>query len=113
MAHHRGVHEIRGGLIASPAKGGSGQGKLMTRLARLDHQRALLESQLAVWTEKQKVTKRRLSLIDEEIDQIGRQVRGLIKPRDGARPRRQVVPGAVQQPIGSPSAQGGEISLEY
>ena len=44
---------------------------LPAMLARLDHQRGLLERQLAVWTEKQQVTKLRLSVLEKKSRRSG------------------------------------------
>lgn len=115
MAHYRGVHEARRGRFASAADGKAQPGKLTARLARLDHQRTLLQSQLAVWTEKQKTTTHRLKLLDDEIEAIGRQLRSLIGPRRATGGKRRVAkPGT---PARADSATGGgranEISLEY
>ena len=113
MTHLRGLHEVRRGSAVSAASGKSQQGKLSARLARLDHQRTLLESQLAVWVEKQRVTRHRLDLLGPEVPQIGRQIRGLIKPRrqDRRRPAGRSDPG--RRPDGGGSTGGGEISFEY
>ena len=70
MAHVRGLHETGG--IANYARGIQGQpAKLTAKLARLDHQRGLLERQLAVWTEKQQVTRHRLGLLEKQMAEIG------------------------------------------
>lgn len=112
MAHRRGVQETRRGVIASTAGGRNQPSKLMTRLARLNHQRTLLASQLAVWTEKQKATQHRLDLLDGEIKQISGQVRSLFEPRRTTRQRR--TSATPSQPEGAAAdGRGGEISLEY
>ena len=75
MTHVRGLHDTRGlqtlritGSKADPAK-------LTAKLARLDHQRTLLDRQLAVWTEKQQVTKQRLGVLEKQMAQVGRLIR--------------------------------------
>ena len=78
MKHARGLHEIRGLRSLSAAGSAGERGKLSARLTCLDHQRALLERQLAVWDEKQRVTKYRLSLLEQEITEIGRATREFV-----------------------------------
>ena len=112
MAHIRGLHETRGlrtlGLSGSTAE----RGKLTAQLSRLDHQRTLLARQLAVWSEKQRVTAHRLGLLDDEIEQLGRLIREFGEPygnpnqRQGTRPRR-----SRSQPDGG--ARHTDVSLEY
>lgn len=76
MEHVKGMHEARGlpiGNLMHLNKGNDG--KLTSKLARLDHQRGLLERQLAVWTQKQKVTGNRLALLLKEIAEVEKRVR--------------------------------------
>ena len=112
MAHLRGLHDTRRLPAVSAANGKANGGKLTARLARLDHQQALLERQLAVWTEKQQVTKERLDLLDQEITQISRQISSLVRPRDA---RRLPAFNAAPQPedSGAAGTRPGGISLEY
>ncbi|MCZ7596143.1 MAG: hypothetical protein M5U16_15585 [Hyphomicrobium sp.] len=76
MAHVKGLHEARGlpvGNLAPPKD--QHNGKLTAKLARLDHHRGLLERQLAVWTEKQRLTRSRLILLEKEIAELERLIR--------------------------------------
>jgi len=115
MAHVKGLHETRGLQTLRVAGSNAERGKLTAKLARLDHQRALLERQLAVWTEKQQVTKHRLGLLDEEITQIGQLIRefeGPYRSLDQRKRTRAIEPG--QQPdSGAAVARRSDMSLEY
>lgn len=115
MSHIRGLHETGG--LRSLRTVGSGQqrGKLTATLSRLDHQRALLERQLAVWTEKQQVTTHRLALLDKEIEQIGNLIGEFGGPYDAAKQRKR--PRAAKSRRspgdGAAAARRSDISLEY
>jgi len=114
MAHVRGIHETGGiqGLHVVRAK--AQPGTLTTKLARLDHQRGLLERQLAVWTEKQQVTREHLTLVERQIVEVGRLVRASIAPR---RPARKLAAAAAVPGQGddgaAASAQKKQMNLEY
>ena len=114
MAHVRGVHET-GGLRALRVVGAKAtRGKLTAKLARLDHQRALLERQLAVWTEKQQVTRHRLGLLDKEIAQISRVVRNFVRPRSLLNGRKRAHAAEPEaQANGAGAVRGNDLSLEY
>lgn len=115
MAHVKGLHETRGLATLRVAGSGAERGKLTAKLARLDHQRALLERQLAVWTEKQQVTKHRLDLLDEEITQIGQLLREFEGPYHTVdRRKRTRASESEQQPeSGAAGMRRGSMSLEY
>ena len=115
MAHVRGLHET-GGLGAVRILRSKAQpNKLTNKLARLDHQRGLLERQLAVWTEKQQVTRHRLSLVEKQMAEIGRSVRQLVAPRRKANgrqwPRAVATGGEVDGTAGAPLPK--DVNLEY
>ena len=115
MAHVRGLHET-GGLGAFRVVGSKAQpGKLTNKLARLDHQRGLLERQLAVWTEKQQVTRHRLSLVEKQMAEIGRSVRQLVTPHRKANGRKRLrAVAAGDQADGAAAARPHkEMNLEY
>ena len=115
MAHVRGLHET-GGLGAFRVVRSKAQpAKLTTKLARLDHQRGLLERQLAVWTEKQQVTRHRLSLVEKQMAEIGQAVRQLVTPRRKAIGRKRMrAIAAVDQADGAAAAPPHkEMNLEY
>lgn len=115
MSHIKGLHETGG--LRSLRTVGSGQqrGKLTATLSRLDHQRALLVRQLAVWTEKQQVTAHRLALLDKEIEQIGSLIGDFGGPYDAAKKRKRVRAAKSRQPSddGTAVAQRRDVSLEY
>lgn len=115
MTHVRGIHEVRGlqmqritGLKADP-------GKLTAKLARLDHQRTLLSRQLAVWSEKQQVTKIRLALLDKQMAHVGRLIRELVvRPRKGKQ-GKHVLALATEPHTGNGASTEShrDMSLEY
>jgi hypothetical protein len=115
MTHVRGLQETRGmnGLRVVPRK--AEPGKITTKLARLDHQRGLLERQLAVWTEKQQVTKHRLSLVEKQLTEAGRLVRQLGAVRRTGKGRKQMhTIAAAKGPDGAAvSPPHKEMNLEY
>ena len=114
MAHVRGLHETGGLRTLRVAGSASGRSKLTAKLSRLDHQRALLERQLAVWTEKQQVTKHRLGLLDKEIREIGRLIREFGGPfRTVNQRNRTRAIGSAQRPARGAAAPGSDVSLEY
>lgn len=114
MAHVRGLHET-GGLGAFRVVRCKAQPtKLTTKLARLDHQRGLLERQLAVWTEKLQVTKHRLRLVEKQMAEIGQAVRQLVTPRHKAKGRKWLrAVAAVDQADGAAAAPHKAMNLEY
>ena len=114
MTHARGLHEIRG-LRSLRALGSAAErGKLTAKLSRLDHQHGLLERQLAVWDEKQRVTKHRITLLDEEITELGRMIREFggayrnVDQRKRTRPVKSPAP-----PRGYPAARRSVVNLDY
>jgi hypothetical protein len=115
MAHVRGLHETCGLRTLHVVRPDARPGQHATKLARLDHQRALLERQLAVWTEKQQVTKHRLSLLEKQMAEIGRLVRQFGGPRravNGRKRMRAIAPG--EQPDGDAVAvRRPEMNIEY
>ena len=115
MAHVRGLHET-GGLGALRVVRSKAQpAKLTSRLARLDHQRGLLERQLAVWTEKLQVTRHRLSLVEKQMTEIGRSVRQLVTPRRNANGRKctRTIAAADQADSAAAAPPHKEMNLEY
>jgi hypothetical protein len=64
-SHLRGVNDIRTRLTQPGS--GSSKAKQANLLARLEHQKALLERQLEVWRKQQFVTERRLTLVRTQI----------------------------------------------
>ena len=113
--HVSGLHEIHGLQSLRVARPKTDRGKLTAKLARLDHQRALLERQLRVWTAKQQATKYRLDLLDTEINQIERLIRELEGPYrtiDRRKPT-QVTRLGRQPDTGAASVRDSDVSLEY
>lgn len=115
MAHIRGIHETRAVQSVRAESPTAQRGKLMAKLARMDHQRGLLERQLAVWTGKQQVTKERLTLLQNQMDQISRLLRTLEKPSRAASRRRRGRATAAGQASATGAAAGrrNDMSLEY
>lgn len=115
MSHIRGLHETGGLRSLRTAGSASQRGKLTATLSRLDHQRALLERQLAVWTEKQKVTAHRLALLDKEIEQIGHLIGEFGGPCDAAKQGKRPRAGKSRQlpGDGAVAARRSDVSLEY
>ena len=117
VTHVKGVHEIRRGRAASAGAGKSEQGKLTSRLSRLDHQRALLQNQLTVWTQKQQVTRHRLKLLDGEIAAVTRELRSLLKIKSGRaavrRPSMTADATPAQPDSSAARGSGDAINLEY
>ncbi len=115
MSHIRGLHETTGLRSLATTGSASQRGKLTATLSRLDHQRALLERQLAVWTEKQQVTTHRLALLDKEIEQIGHLIGDFGGPRDAAGQRKSARASKSRQlpGDGAVAARRSDVSLEY
>lgn len=115
MAHVKGFHEASGLQVLRVVRSKEEPGKLTTKLARLDHQRGLLERQLAVWTEKQQVTRQRLNVVQKQMEDVGRLVRALGVSRRAPHGRKRtlaVTPGR-QQDSGGAAAPAREMDLEY
>lgn len=114
MAHVRGLHEARGlQTLRMTAK--ADPAKLTAKLARLDHQRTLLDRQLAVWTEKQQVTRQRLGILDKQMAQVGRLIRGLVSPvRDAKQRHRKGVHAPVRtMENAAAGVRRDDMSVEY
>lgn len=113
MAHAKGLHEARGLPIGNLVQPKGQRIKLMAKLARLEHQRGLLERQFAVWTGKQQVTKNRLNLLDKEMADIERLIR---TSRAADRGRRKPVVATKsdrQQKYDRLSGAQRDFSVEY
>lgn len=118
MPHVKGLHETGGAQALRIVRSKEEPGKLTTKLARLDHQRSLLERQLAVWTEKQQVTRQRLNLVQKQMEDVGRLVRALSLPKRASKGRkatRAAASGVRPAGNGAPSAKAApnEMDLEY
>jgi hypothetical protein len=115
MAHIRGLHEAGGLRTLRIAGAAADHSKLTATLSRLDHQRALIARQLAVWTKKQQVTQLRLGVLDKEIKQIGRLIREIGAPyhdvnqRDGTSP----IESEQQPDSGVAAVRRGGVSIDY
>lgn len=115
MAHVRGLHDTGGFRKLRIVGSGDERNKLTAELSRLDHQRALVERQLAVWTKKQQVTKYRLELLDKEITKLGRLFGEFVRARHAGKQRKRTPatkPG--QQPdSNAATVPRHDVSLEY
>lgn len=78
----RGIRDIP--TNGSVMRSGSNGPQNAHRLARMQHQKSLLEKQLAVWTVKKATTERRLRQLEEEIDEV---LASFGRNADGAKPR--------------------------
>jgi hypothetical protein len=115
MTHIRGLHEAGRLRTLRIAGTTADRSKLAATLSRLEHQRALLARQLAVWTKKQQGTQLRLGVLDKEIMRVERLIRKIGAPyravnrRDGALPIK-----SEQRPDGGVAAvQRGDVSIDY
>ncbi len=113
MPHIRGVHETGGIEALHVVRAKAQPGTLTTKLARLDHQRGLLERQLAVWTEKQQVTRERLTLVERQMAEVGRLVRACTVPHRARRRRAAVAAAGGQGDGAAASPQKKPMNLEY
>jgi hypothetical protein len=64
-AHLRGVNDITA-LMSMPARDATAA-QSANSLARLEHQKSLLEKQLLVWTKQKAITEHRLRLVQAQI----------------------------------------------
>lgn len=113
MAHAKGLHEARGLPIGNLVQPKGQRIKLMAKLARLEHQRGLLERQFAIWMEKQKVTKNRLDLLDKEMADIERLIRESRVADRGRRKRVAATKSDRQQKYDGLTARQRDFSVEY
>jgi hypothetical protein len=112
MVHVRGIHETGGIEALHVVRAKTQPGTLTTKLARLDHQRGLLERQLAVWTQKQQVTRERLTLVEKQMVEVGRLVRVFAALHRPVRKRAAAAPGQGKVATAA-SPQKTQMNLEY
>jgi hypothetical protein len=114
MAHVRGVHETSGAQALHVVRPAKNSGALRIKLARLDHQRGLLQRQLAVWTEKQQVTKERLALVEKQIAGIDRLIRDIAGTPRRSKGRKRAS-ATMHPPSGDAAAASRQelADLEY
>jgi hypothetical protein len=114
MAHAKGLHEARVLPIGNLMQPKDQRIKLTAKLARLEHQRGLLERQFTVWMEKQKVTKNRLNLLDKEMADIERLIReSRVADRGRRRKRVAATKSDRQQKYDGLTARQRDFSVEY
>lgn len=115
MGHVKGLHEARGLPIGNLPQPKGQHTKLTGKLARLDHQQGLLERQLAVWTEKQKVTANRLILLEKQMAEIEQMIREHRQADRGVgqRKRASSIHSSRQQKHNGVKAGQRDISVEY
>ncbi len=94
--HLRGVNDIpsRLGLAA----GATTPAQSANMLARLEHQKALLEKQLQVWVKQQALTEHRLRLVQGQIGTVAASLRNAQSAPAAKRPGLK--PGAVAAAAG-------------
>ena len=97
-AHLRGVNDIpaRMGLTA----GGPSAAQSANILARLEHQKTLLEKQLQVWTKQKAVTEHRLHLVQSQITAAAESLRTAqsATPAKRSKPKPRSVAAALVRP---------------
>ena len=116
MTHVRGLHEAGKLRTLRIARATADRSKLAAMLSRLEHQRALLARQLAVWTKKQQMTELRLGVLDKEIARVGRLIRKTGAPYSAVNQRdRAPRPIKPEQPPtnGAAAVQRGDVSIDY
>lgn len=99
-----GIHDIV--TAAGSARGPGKRAQLGNQLARLEHQQALLEKQLAVWLLQKEKTERRLSVLRNQIAGIREDLdpgRGPAGPN-----RRSPAPAAAE-----PGERFRHLTVEY
>lgn len=115
------MKQVRGMRETSSLQGRRGSGlppslsQLATQLSRLEHQRTLLERQLAVWTEKKDMTAHRIGFLAKQIAALERQLwAGRKRPRvaGGSNASPGVVRRRSQGP-GPAMAARREMPFEY
>ncbi len=97
--HVRGVNDIPARLGISTGKPSAAQSA--NRLARLEHQKALLEKQLQVWVKQQALTEHRLRLVQGQISSVAASLRTVQQPVAAVK-RPSLRPGAVAAAAGRP-----------
>lgn len=115
MGHVKGFHEARRLPIGNLPELKGQSCRLTSKLARLDHQRGLLERQLAVWAKKQKVTANLLTLLEKQITDMERQIleRRAADRRSSGRKRPSAARSNRQQNLDGTTARRREVSVEY
>jgi hypothetical protein len=83
-AHLRGVNDIPA-LMSMPARDATAA-QSANVLARLEHQKTLLEKQLQVWTKQKAITEHRLSLVQSQIATAAESLRKAQQPTASKRP---------------------------
>jgi len=88
-AHLRGVNDIPA-LMSVPAREATAA-QSANALARLEHQKTLLEKQLQVWSKQKAITEHRLALVQSKIGTAAESLRkaqtATIAKRPSAKPR--------------------------
>lgn len=113
MAHVKGLHETPGLQTTRVTGSKANPAKLTAKLARLDHQRALLDRQLAVWTEKQQVTRLRLGLLEKQMAQLSRLIRERIAPIRATKSRPRNAASDLPIDGASAAAPHRDMTVEY
>jgi FtsZ-binding cell division protein ZapB len=111
MVHVKGVHDVHGIRVGNLTHLRDRNGRLTAKLARLDHQRELVQRQLVIWTQKQKATRHRLAQLLGEIADVERMLR---KQRGAERRGRKRLSGA-RRDLPADRRRDGEFafSVEY
>ena len=89
-AHLRGVNDIPA-MMCVPSRDATA-GQSANALARLEHQKTLLEKQLQVWTKQKTITEHRLRLVQSQIAAAAESLRKAQSAIPVKRPSPQVRP---------------------
>lgn len=108
-AHLRGVNDIPTRMNAPALRATRAQRANV--LARLEHQKTLLERQLDVWRKQQVVTERRLQMIRTQI-QVAAQALKIARPALPARARPSLGAGA-RTPAAAAPGRRHEIEFTF
>lgn len=90
----KGCHDIRTLQARSDLTRAGSRQQVIAKLARLEHQKSLLQRQLKVWRQQQQKTEHRLGLVERQIAEAqaaasgaGRRPSAATAPRARGRPR--------------------------
>lgn len=122
MVHVKGMQDVIAARSPGGTPGPASYAEIATRLARLDHQRLLLERQYAMWSNKKEAARRRIAALAAQIADLERQI-GATRPnlQSGLPPNATsqlqdlapAVPIAAASITPPPASRHREIPFEY
>ncbi|MGP0061930.1 MAG: hypothetical protein ACLPID_21915 [Beijerinckiaceae bacterium] len=74
MVHVKGMQDVIAARNPGGTPGQASYAEIGTRLARLDHQRLLLERQFAMWSNKKEAARRRIAALVAQIADLERKI---------------------------------------